>query len=199
MDFCKSTSFIVFLKNYFRIFLIAVKKLLKKPILELWLIKFFILLKNVIFMCIYPKNMMKETKQRSTKFWIISVSALIWNLIGVFVYLGQSFMNDEILKTLSQSEQNYFLSIPAWVTAAFATAVFAGFSGSICLLLRKKIAYLLYLISFLALIVQHLYNLFIQDFLSFSGTQLILPVFTTIIGASLLWYAKKMDEKGVLS
>jgi hypothetical protein len=189
----------VFLKNYFRIFLIAVKKLLKKPILELWLIKFFILLKNVIFMCIYPKNMMKETKQRSTKFWIISVSALIWNLIGVFVYLGQSFMNDEILKTLSQSEQNYFLSIPAWVTAAFATAVFAGFSGSICLLLRKKIAYLLYLISFLALIVQHLYNLFIQDFLSFSGTQLILPVFTTIIGASLLWYAKKMDEKGVLN
>ena len=92
--------------------------------------------------------MIKKSIHPSNKFWIIGVSALIWNLVGVFVYLGQSFMNDEILKTLSQSEKNYFLSIPAWVTAAFATAVFAGFSGSICLLLRKKIAYLLYLISF---------------------------------------------------
>ena len=142
---------------------------------------------------------MKETKQRSTKFWIIGISALVWNLVGVFAYLGQSFMSDDVLQTLTQSEQNYFLSIPAWVTAAFATAVFAGFSGSICLLFRKKIAFLLYLISFLALIVQHLYNLFIQDFLSFSGTKLILPVFTTIIGAGLLWYSKKMDEKGVLN
>ena len=143
--------------------------------------------------------MIKKSIHPSNKFWIIGVSALIWNLVGVFIYLGQSFMNDEILKTLSQSEKNYFLSIPAWVTAAFATAVFAGFSGSICLLLRKKIAYLLYLISFFAMIVQHLYNLFIQDFLSFSGKQLILPFFTTLIGGYLIWFSKNKDQKGILS
>jgi hypothetical protein len=57
----------------------------------------------------------------------------------------------------------------------------------------------LYLISFFALIVQHLYNLFIQDFLSFSGKQLILPFFTTLIGGYLIWFSKNKDQKGILS
>ena len=85
--------------------------------------------------------MNKQSNHVPKIFWILGIIALVWNLVGVFAYLGQSFMSDEILKTLSKSEQSYFTNIPAWVTAAFATAVFAGLFGSICLLFRSLYSY----------------------------------------------------------
>ena len=142
--------------------------------------------------------MNKQPNHLPNNFWIIGIIAMVWNLVGVFAYLSQTFMSDEILKTLSKSEQSYFTNIPAWVTAAFATAVFAGLFGSICLLFRKKIALFLFLISFVALILQHSYNLFIQEFMNIGGSQLILPILTTLIGIFLLWFSYKMDKKGVL-
>ena len=142
--------------------------------------------------------MNKQSNQTPNSFWIIGILALFWNLVGVFAYLGQTFMSDEILKTLSKSEQNYFTTIPAWVTAAFATAVFAGLFGSICLLFKKKIAFFLFLISLVALILQHNYNFYIQDYMKITGAQLILPFATTLIGGFLLWFAYKMDKKNLL-
>ncbi len=142
--------------------------------------------------------MNKQSNHLPNNFWIIGIIAMLWNLVGVFAYLSQTFMSDEILKTLSKSEQSYFINIPAWVTAAFATAVFARLFGSICLLFRKKIALFLFLISFVALILQHSYNLFIQEFMNIGGSQLILPILITLIGIILLWFSYKMDKKGVL-
>tara|TARA_B110000967_G_C18816095_1_gene526202 strand:+ start:418 stop:849 length:432 start_codon:yes stop_codon:yes gene_type:complete len=142
--------------------------------------------------------MNNKLHQTSNRFWILGILAIIWNLVGVFAYLGQTFMSDEILKTLSKSEQNYFITIPAWVTAAFATAVFAGLFGSICLLFKKKIAFFLFLISFVALVLQHNYNIFIQEHMEIGGAQLILPFATTLIGVLLVWYTYKMGKKNIL-
>jgi hypothetical protein len=84
---------------------------------------------------------MNETSNRpSINFWIFSSLALVWNSMGVLAYISQTFMNQKVLLTLSKAEQHYFSSIPAWVTAAFATAVFAGVFGSIALLFKKRIA-----------------------------------------------------------
>ena len=58
--------------------------------------------------------------------------------MGVVAYLGQTFMSEEILKTLSKSEQHYFSNMPAWVTAAFATAVFAGVLDLLLYYLKKR-------------------------------------------------------------
>ena len=85
-------------------------------------------------------------------FWIICSLALIWNLIGVIAYFGQTFMSEEILSSLSKTEQNYFLNMPVWVTASFATAVFTGVFGAISLLLKKKPAVFLFLISIILIL-----------------------------------------------
>lgn len=82
--------------------------------------------------------MNQTTNQTSINFWIICSLALIWNLIVVIAYFGQTFMSEEIFSSLSKTEQNYFLNMPVWVTAAFAAAVFTGVSGAISLLLKKN-------------------------------------------------------------
>ena len=137
--------------------------------------------------------------QPSINFWIISILAFLWNLIGVFAYLGQSFMSEEIIKSLSQSEQNYFSNLPAWVTAAFASAVFSGLFGAIALLLRKKIAFLLYIFSLITLIIQHYYNFYIQNDIDISGMDMILPLATLFIGILLISFASKMIKIRILS
>jgi len=89
--------------------------------------------------------------------------------------------------------------MPAWVTAAFASAVFSGVFGSVGLLFRKKIAYILFSISIITLLVHQVYNFFIQDYLEIIGIKLILPIYTTIIGLYLYWYSDKMSKQGVLN
>lgn len=132
-------------------------------------------------------------------FWIISVLAALWNLIGVVAYLGQAYMTDETLTALSESNQLYYANLPAWVIAAFAIAVFAGFFGSIGLLWRKKWAYYLFVLSFVALLVQSYYNFFTQDFIKFEGTNIILPMLTFIVALYLIFFANNKIKSGILS
>lgn len=137
--------------------------------------------------------------QPSLNFNLICSLALVWNFIGVVAYLGQTFMGQKTLLSLSKSEQYYFSNMPAWVTAVFATAVFSGVIGSIAMLFKKKIATLLYSISLVSLLAQQVYNFLIQDFITISGVGLILPLSTIIIGIFLLWYSYKMSKQGVLN
>lgn len=137
--------------------------------------------------------------QPSANFLLICSLALVWNLMGVVAYLGQTFMGQKTLLSLSKSEQYYFSNMPAWVTAVFATAVFSGVIGSIAMLFKKKIATLLYSISLVSLLAQQVYNFLIQDFITISGVGLILPLSTIIIGIVLLWYSYKMSKQGVLN
>jgi len=135
----------------------------------------------------------------SANFLLIFSLALVWNLMGVVAYLGQTFMGQKTLLSLSKSEQYYFSNMPAWVTAVFATAVFSGVIGSIAMLFKKKIATLLYSISLVSLLAQQVYNFLIQDFITISGVGLILPLSTIIIGIVLLWYSYKMSKQGMLN
>ena len=82
---------------------------------------------------------MNYLRKPSNLFWVISSIALVWNLMGVFNYLDQAFMTDKILETLPKEQQILYQDVPAWVTAAFAIAVFSGTLGSLLLLLKKKL------------------------------------------------------------
>ena len=81
---------------------------------------------------------MTTTNKPTAAFWIIAVLALIWNIMGVMAYLAQAFMTDDMKALLPEAEREMYENKPAWATAAFAFAVFAGLIGALALLLRKK-------------------------------------------------------------
>ena len=142
---------------------------------------------------------MKNTNKPNTVFWIIGVVALIWNLMGVFAYLGQAFMTDEVLALMTQGEQDYHNNAPAWVTAGFAIAVFSGALGCIALLMRKKMAVILLSLSFLAVLTQATYNFFIQEYIELSGESIVMPLMIVVVAAFLAWYSKSIKTKGWIS
>lgn len=139
-----------------------------------------------------------NNKPTST-FWIIAIAALIWNIMGVAAYLGQAYMTDEVLNALPDAEQLYYTNIPTWVTAAFAISVFAGFFGCVTLLLRKKWAKVLFIVSLLAVLSQFTYNFFMQDYMEVTITKAIMPIIVIGIAIFLIWYSKKSEENGWIS
>ncbi len=133
-------------------------------------------------------------------FWIVSVLALLWNGAGVNAYIQQAY-NTESHRAMYTAEQLEMVNnMPSWATAAFAIAVFGGLLGCIALLLRKKWAKSIFLLSLIGIIVQHIYNLFISKAMEVYGPgAVIMPIMVLIVGILLIFLAKKGIAKGWLS
>lgn len=133
-------------------------------------------------------------------FWVTSVAALLWNLIGVSAYLGQAFMSEAARAGMTEAQLELMDNTPAWVTAAFAIGAWGGLLGCIALLLRKKWAKPVFLVSLLAVAIQMTYSLFMtraaEVYGSFQG--IVLPILVVGIALLLYLFAGKGVNRGWL-
>ncbi len=143
---------------------------------------------------------MNTTTKPKAAYWIIAVIALIWNGMGVKAYLDQAFNSESFRAQFDTAQLAIIDNTPAWATAAFALAVFGGLLGSLTLLLRKKIANLLFTVSLLGIIVQMSYNFFISKSIEVYGPGgMIMPIMILVIGIFLFMYSKNVTTKGWLN
>jgi len=133
-------------------------------------------------------------------FWIISVVALIWNGMGVNQYIQQAYKTEGFMAMYDEEQLALIEQTPSWAIAAFAIAVFGGLLGSLALLLKKKLANTLFLLSLFAIIVQMTYNFFIIDAMEVFGPGAIyMPIMVILFAVFLIWFSKKGITKGWLS
>lgn len=142
---------------------------------------------------------MTNSTKPTASFWIIAVLALLWNSTGVMAYLEQAYMTVDDLASLPEAEQAFYANMPAWVTASFAIAVFAGTLGCIGLLLRKKWASILFLLSLIAVIAQFIRNVFMQKDMEVTGIDMIWSIVVIVIALFLVIYSRKSISKGWIS
>ena len=123
-------------------------------------------------------------------FWIVSVIALIWNGLGVHGYISQAYKLSAYTDAYTKEQLEVMSTLPSWYTALFAIAVFAGALGCLFLLLRKKIAKLLLILSFIAATIQMIYFLFIADLkgVDFSANE-IMAYMIIVFALFLVWFA----------
>ena len=131
-------------------------------------------------------------------FWIVAGVALVWNLIGLFMYYSSVSATPEQLRAVYSPEQFAVIeSTPWWVTSAFAIATTFGVIASIVLLLRKAAAFTLFVVSFLALLVQDLYLFVLSDSLAVFGSSLLVIQGSVFAGAVVwIWYARVATNRG---
>jgi hypothetical protein len=131
-------------------------------------------------------------------FWMVAGVALAWNLIGLFMYYSGVSATPEQLKTVYSPEQ--FAAIeatPVWVTSAFAIATTVGVIASIVLLLRKALAFVLFVVSFVALMIQDLYLFLLSDSLAVFGSSLLVVQGCVFVGGVIwIWYASLARNRG---
>lgn len=139
-------------------------------------------------------------KKLPTWFWVVSVIALLWNLMGVSAYVADAFTTIEQLEQMTQEQRELFEGRPAWVTAAFAIAVFAGALGSIALLIRKKWAEPVLIVSIIAALAQFVYNTFMTNTIEIMGVQAIMfPILILGFGLYLIFFSKQGITNGWLN
>jgi len=132
-------------------------------------------------------------------FWTIAVVALLWNALGVFAFAIQPAFNPDAMQQLNAEQRALVESTPLWAMIAYGVAVFGGLAGAIALLLRRKIAALLFGASLLGVIVQFAHAfIFASVKVPLSGAQLVLPSIVILIAIFLYLYARKQISKDVL-
>lgn len=132
-------------------------------------------------------------------FWIISTVALLWNMMGVASYIMMTQLTAEkAAQTYGQAFADIFAAKPAWATGAFAIAVFAGLLGCVGLLLRKRWARPLFIVSFLGIIIHNIWGV-MAGTLSVIGTfDKVMTIAVMAVAVFLIWFARKKITQGVL-
>lgn len=135
----------------------------------------------------------------SNSYWVIVFIALVWNLIGVFFYLQLAYMTSEELGLLPNAQQLLLENTPAWVTAAFALSVFGGTLGCILLLMRKKIATFIFIISLISIIARMSFYFIIKNAAEvYAPEDMLMSALVLLFAIFLVWYSKKMESNGIL-
>ena len=133
-------------------------------------------------------------------FWAAGIVALIWNALGVFAYSQQIGMSAEEFAALPPLQQELLASQPFWITAAFAIAVFAGLVASILMLMRKRLAVRMFLVSLVAVLVQFSSVFIVDGYMEFfTGQGWAMPVVIVILGLAFLAISRHAEKSGLLS
>ena len=127
-------------------------------------------------------------------FWILGAAALVFNLLGCVNFISQ--MNADFVARMPDAYRSMIETRPQWATAAFAIAVFGGALGCGLLLLRKSVAYPVFVVSLLGAIGVQLPVLGMAGFPVEAHVGWAVQVLVT---GFMIWYARRARHKGWVS
>ena len=136
-----------------------------------------------------------------TSFWIIGGIFLLWNFFGLMIYYDQVTMSPQVLaENFTAAQQDFIENMPMWATSAYAIAVTAGVIASLLLLVRNALALPLFVVSFVAVLVQDMHSFVLSNGLEVWGTSaLYLPTLVIILCLIEIWYSRSTKAKGWVS
>ena len=116
--------------------------------------------------------------------------------LGCVSYLMHVLANPA---TLPLDQRAAFEAEPAWITAAYAVAVWVGLAGSILLVMRRKLAEWLLLISLIAVLVWLAGLLLVGPLRdSMSANDLIVALVVAALTWTVFWFARHSRQRGWL-
>ena len=132
-------------------------------------------------------------------FWLVAVLALLWNLFGLYSFYYHFTATPAVIASWPEAQQQIEAAAPRWIFVAFAIATIAGVLGSLGLLLRKRWAVPVLLLSLLAIVVQFTAHYLTTRTWALTGIGgAMLPLCIGLFGLFLWWYARKATARGWL-
>jgi hypothetical protein len=133
--------------------------------------------------------------------WVVGGIALLWNAMGALDYVMSETRNAAYLSGFSPRQLAFFYAIPAWGIAAWAIGVWGGVLGSLLLLLRRRLAVVVFLASFLGAGVTTFRTYVLANGMEVLGDAFSLAFAAVIllIALGLYLYARAMRQRGVLA
>jgi len=131
--------------------------------------------------------------------YIVGVGSLLWNATGAFDYLMTHTENEEYMANFSAEQLEFFYNLPSWVVAFWALAVWGGVLGALLLILKRKLAAPVLLLSFLSMMATTVHNLGFADAADILGAAgLAFSAMIWLWALGLVVYSRKIVAKGIL-
>jgi hypothetical protein len=124
-------------------------------------------------------------------FWLIGTIGFVFNLMGCINFISQ--MNADMVASMPEAYRAIVESRPAWGTVAFTIAVFGGALGCLLLLLRKSVAFYVFIASLVGAVAAQIP---LVSMACFPVEALIGGLSQVVIGALLIWYSKRAERRG---
>ncbi|MBA3666908.1 MAG: hypothetical protein H0W65_04200 [Sphingomonas sp.] len=129
-------------------------------------------------------------------FWVAAVAVLLWEAVGCFMYVSQVTTDPA---TLPLDQRAMWAATPAWMIGAYAVAVWVGLIGAVLLLMRRRLAAPVLLVSLIAVVVQFSALALVPQLReTTSSDMLAVPIFIIIAGYIIWQFAKLSSKRGWL-
>ncbi|KGI76875.1 hypothetical protein [Oleiagrimonas soli] len=128
----------------------------------------------------------------------VAVIALLWNLLGCAAYLMDVMLTSEDVAKLGAAEQAMYAARPAWAVAATATAVWFGAIGCLGLVLRRRWAMPVLVLSLLGVIVQDVAIFAMMRGVTIPAAAYAMQGLVLLIAIALVWMARTGATRGWL-
>lgn len=133
--------------------------------------------------------------------WLVGIIAVLFNFIGVFDFVmvmaqGAAYMAKA---GMSAAQIAHYEALPVWMVAVWAIGVWTAFIASVLLLLRRKLAFTIFVASLAAFLLHLVYTYVLTDGGAVMGQQMAIT--SAVIVTLLLffsWYSRLMTRRGVL-
>lgn len=133
-------------------------------------------------------------------FTVVAIVALLWNVLGCIAFVLDMRLTPEDVAKLSEAQQALHAARPAWSVAATAIAVFGGALGCIGLLIRRRWALALLLLSLLGIIVQDVELFVLSNGAALAGIgAVVLQAVVLLVGVLLVLLGRKGVARAWLS
>lgn len=138
--------------------------------------------------------------------WVVGIVALLFTAFGGYDYYMSQTANLEYIEAAMEpmgidadTALEYFANFPIWMDVVWAVGVWGGVLGAILLLMRNKLAYPVWGVSLVALVISNAYGFInpipgVTDMSASYGAVAVIFVIMLL----LTLYARAMAARGVL-
>lgn len=125
-------------------------------------------------------------------FWLVSIIALLWFLMDMSAFFMRVTVTEEARMMMTEKQQYLHRDYPLWVNIVFAFEVFGGVLAALALLLKRRLALLLFSLSLLGVLSQSIFIYFISDAVAVLGMPAILmPLLSIGIGVLMIVFSQR--------
>jgi len=133
--------------------------------------------------------------------WLIGVIAVLFNFIGVFDFVMSMAKGAEYQARAGMTPDQiaHYQQMPSWMMVVWAVGVFGAFLASILLLLRRKPALPVFIVSLAAFLISLLYTYVLTDGGAVMGQKMAIA--SAVIAGLLIffiWYTRFMTMRSVI-
>ena len=145
--------------------------------------------------------MTETTVKAPWHLWLVGIVAVLFNFIGVFDFVMAMTQGAKYMASAGMSPEQiaHYEAMPVWMVAVWAIGVWTAFVASILLLLRRRIAFPVFVASLAAFLLHLLYTYVLTNGGAIMGRQMaITSAVIVILLLFFSWYARAMSKRGVL-